>query len=110
MARSGAANEAGARGGVTRTSFLNTGGWKMAFGGMRQRYVRLGAINTTPGGLSVLSLFHSLYISLFFFFFFTFYQNDISFPFVPPRNEFIQVFNRNQMLVLLPISFRYHLN
>ena len=27
----------GARGGVTRTSFLNTAGWKMAFGGMRQR-------------------------------------------------------------------------
>ena len=40
MARSGAANEAGARGGVTRTSFLNTAGWKMAFGGMRQRYVK----------------------------------------------------------------------
>ena len=39
MARSGAANEAGARGGVTRTSFPNTAGWKMAFGGMRQRYV-----------------------------------------------------------------------
>ena len=39
MARSGAAKEAGARGGVTRTSFLNTDGWKMAFGGMRQLYV-----------------------------------------------------------------------
>ena len=39
MARSGAANEAGGRGGVTRTSFLNTAGWKMAFGGMRQLYV-----------------------------------------------------------------------
>ena len=39
MARSGAANEAGARGGVTRTSFLNTAGWKMVFGGIRQRYV-----------------------------------------------------------------------
>ena len=39
MARSGAAYEADARGGVTRTSFLNTDGWKMAFGGMRQRYV-----------------------------------------------------------------------
>ena len=39
MARSGAAKEAGARGGVTRTSFLNTAGWKMAFGGMRQLYV-----------------------------------------------------------------------
>ena len=39
MERSGAANEAGARGGVTRTSFLNTAGWKMAFGIMRQRYV-----------------------------------------------------------------------
>ena len=36
MARSGEANEAG---GVTRTSFLNTAGWKMAFGGMRQLYV-----------------------------------------------------------------------
>ena len=39
MARSGAATEADARGGVTRTSFLNTGGWKMAFDEMRQRYV-----------------------------------------------------------------------
>ena len=39
MARSGAAYEADARGGVTRTSFLNTAGWKMAFGGMRQLYV-----------------------------------------------------------------------
>ncbi|KAM7433234.1 hypothetical protein ABFA07_016480 [Porites harrisoni] len=37
MARSGAANEAGARGGVTRTSFLNTAGWKMSFGVMRHR-------------------------------------------------------------------------
>ena len=40
MARSSAANKVGARGGVTRTSFLNTAGWKMAFGGMRQRYVK----------------------------------------------------------------------
>ena len=39
MAHSGAANEAGARGGVTRTSLVNTAGWRMAFGGMRQRYV-----------------------------------------------------------------------
>ena len=39
MARSGAAYEADARGGVTRKIFLNTADWKMAFGGMRQRYV-----------------------------------------------------------------------
>ena len=39
MARSGASNGRGARGGVTRTSFLNTAGWKMAFGGIKQRYV-----------------------------------------------------------------------
>ena len=40
MARSGAAYEADARGGVTRKIFLNTAGWKMVFGGMRQRYVK----------------------------------------------------------------------
>ena len=39
MARSSAANKVGARGGVTRTSFLNTADWKMVFGGIRQRYV-----------------------------------------------------------------------
>ena len=82
MARGGAANEADARGGVTRTSFLNTAGWVYSI--------------------------QFIYFSIFFFFYMIPKRHFISVHSL--RNEFIQVFNRNEVLVLMPISFRYHIN
>ena len=85
----------------SKHSWLEDGLW------WNETTVRLGAINTTPGCLSILSLLHYLYISLYFFYMIPkrFFISVHSL-----RNEFIQVFNRNEMLVLMPISFRYHVN
>ena len=58
MARSGAANEAGARGGATRTSFLNTSGWKMAFDGKSLSFysfsMKLPPARSSPAALTEL--------------------------------------------------------
>ena len=89
---------------VSKHSWMEDGLW------WNETTVHLGAINTTPGWLSILSLLYSsfhIFLSIFFFYMIS-KRHFISFHSL--RNEFIQVFNGNEMLVLMPISFRYHIN
>ena len=91
---------------VSKHSWMEDGLW------WNETTVRLGAVNTTPGSLSILSLLYSLFYTFLslFFFFFNMIPKRHFISVHSLRNEFIQVFNRNEVLVLMPILFRYHIN